>query len=39
VSLDEFSGPSKCGGYIETEEFKEVSQELASPQNEDCQRK
>ncbi|XP_074619602.1 uncharacterized protein LOC141878528 [Acropora palmata] len=39
VSLDEFSGPSQCGGYIETEEFKEVSQELASPQNDDCQRK
>ena len=24
MSFDEFSGPSQCGGYIETEEFKEV---------------
>ena len=24
MSLDEFSGPSQCGEYIETEEFKEV---------------
>ena len=30
MSLDEFSGTLPCGGYIETEEFKEVVSDFIS---------
>ena len=30
MSLDEFSGTSPCGVYIETEEFKEVVSDFIS---------